>query len=142
MSFKEYATRTRCALARHWCAARCFCTSRILRRGAQRFACGGWRASSVFALELPVEPLEHARGPVVGAQPQQPAPGVGDHARGHEHHLLDHRLQAPAFGSVTQRRNLARQRVLGWPLNRATLEAEDEPTMCHRSARPHDETHQ
>lgn len=58
------------------------------------------RASAVCALKLPVEPLEHGKGPVVGPQSQHPTPGVVDHARGLEHLLLDHRLDAPPLGAV------------------------------------------
>jgi hypothetical protein len=67
-------------------------------------------ASAVCALELPVEALEHAKGPFFG--PQHPAPGVMNHERCFAHHLLDHRLDAPAFGTVAYRRVRSRQRDL------------------------------
>ena len=96
-------------------------TCRQLRRGdfEEILACGvpqpGPTLSRAgFALwgELPVQPLEHGVGTVVGTQPQDPAPGVFDHAPSLEHEFLHHRLHAPPLGRMAHWRVFANQRIL------------------------------
>ena len=43
------------------------------------------RAGLALRGELSVQPLKHGVGTVIGTQPQNPAPGVFDHAPGLEH---------------------------------------------------------
>ena len=60
------------------------------------------RAGFVRRAELFVQTLKHGVGTVIGAQPQNPAPGVFDNAPGLEHDLLHHRLHAPPLGRMAQ----------------------------------------
>ena len=57
------------------------------------------------SVEPSVVAFKHRKAAVVGAQTQHPA-------RGLEHHLLQHRLDAPALGAVTQRPVRLIERVL------------------------------
>jgi hypothetical protein len=50
--------------------------------------------------ESAVMPLKHGIATVAFSQTKKPAPGVLDHARGLEHQLLHHRLDAPALGNI------------------------------------------
>src|SRR3990167_1200530 len=45
--------------------------------------------------ELPVQPLKHGVGTVIGTQPQDPAPRVVDHAASPEHDLPHPPLSSP-----------------------------------------------
>ena len=60
------------------------------------------RAGFVRWAELFVQTLKHGVGTVIGAQPQNPAPGVFDHAPGLEHDLLHQRLHTPPLGRMAQ----------------------------------------
>ena len=55
--------------------------------------------------ELSIQPLKHGVGTVIGAQPQDPAPRMFDHAPSLEHDLLHHRLHASALGRMAAWRN-------------------------------------
>jgi len=48
--------------------------------------------------------LKHRKATVTLTQPQEPAPGMLDHARCLEHHLLHYRLNATALGAVAHGR--------------------------------------
>lgn len=54
------------------------------------------RSGALRRLELRVCALKHRKARVAARYAQHPAPGVTDHARGLEHHLLHHRLDATA----------------------------------------------
>ena len=60
------------------------------------------RAGFVRRAELFIQTLKHGMGTVIGAQPQNPAPGVFDHAPVLEHDLLHHRLHTPPLGRMAQ----------------------------------------
>ena len=60
-------------------------------------------ASSLRRLELPVMALKHGKDTVTLAKAQNPAPGMLDHARGLEHHLLHHRPDAMALSGMALR---------------------------------------
>lgn len=54
--------------------------------------------------ELPVMALKHSKTAIALSRAQNPASGVGHHARSLEHQLLHHCLDAPTLGRVTHRR--------------------------------------
>jgi len=58
-------------------------------------------AEALRRLELSVMVLKHRK--VTLAQTQNPAPGMLDHARRLEHHLVHHRPDAAAFGAMAHR---------------------------------------
>ena len=60
------------------------------------------RAGFVRRAESFLQTLKHGVGTVIGARPQNPAPGVFGHAPGLENDALPHRLRAPPFGSMAK----------------------------------------
>ena len=75
-----------------------------------------------LGIELTVQTLKHGMGTVIGTQPQNPAPGVFDHAPGLEHDLLHHCLHTPPLGRMAQGCVFADECVL-------TKQAQD-PVRC------------
>ena len=69
------------------------------------------RAGVTLRGELSVQTLKHGVGTVIGTEPQDPAPGVFDHAPRLEHDFLHHRLHAPSLGRMAQWRVFANERV-------------------------------
>jgi hypothetical protein len=69
-------------------------------------------AEPLSRLELPVMALKHRKATVTLAQAQNPSPGMLDHARCLEHHLVHHRADATAFGCMAHRRIRIIERVL------------------------------
>jgi hypothetical protein len=82
------------------------------------------RAGVTLRGELSVQTLKHGVGTVIGTEPQDPAPGVFDHAPSLEHDFLHHRLHAPSLGRMAQWRVFANERIL-------TNQAQD--VHCQRS---------
>lgn len=83
-----------------------FTQIRELARGDPRAWC------SLRRLHLPERALKHRKARVATRYPQHPTPGVADDARGLEHHLLHHRLDATAQRRLSQWTVTLVQRVL------------------------------
>ena len=70
------------------------------------------RAGVVRKAELFVLTPKHGGGTFIGTQPQNPAPGMFDHAPGFEYDLLHHSPHAPLLGRMAQRIVFADECVL------------------------------
>lgn len=69
-------------------------------------------AEPLRRFELPVMALKHGKTAVTLAQAQNPWPGVLDHVRSLEHHLVHDHADATALGGMANRRIRAVERVL------------------------------